>query len=46
MDLSIAATKKKPFYCNDNKITEIEIIDSNNSCTAYIILYELIDSIL
>ena len=34
---------KETFYCNDNKITEFEIIDSKNSSTAYVILYELID---
>ena len=33
----------KTSYCNDNKITEFEIIDSENSSTAYVILYELID---
>ena len=33
---------KKAFYSNDNTITEFEIIDSKNSSTAYIILYELI----
>ena len=31
------------FYCNDNTITEFEIIDSKNFSTAYVILYELID---
>ena len=34
---------KKTFYRNDNKITEFEIIDSKNSSTAYVILYELVD---
>ena len=34
---------KKTFYCNDNTITEFGIIDSKNSSTAYVILYELID---
>ena len=38
--LSIVA---KTFYCNDNKITEFEIIDSKNTSIAYVILYELID---
>ena len=38
--LSIVA---KTFYCNDNTIAEFEIIDSKNSSTAYVILYELID---
>ena len=35
--------KNPAFYCNDNKITEFEIIDSKISSTAYVILYELID---
>ena len=35
---------KKTFYSNDNTITEFKIIDSKNSSTAYVILYELIDS--
>ena len=30
-------------YCNDNKMTEFEIIDSKNSSTVYDILNELID---
>ena len=34
---------KKNFYCNDNTITEFEIIDSKHSSTAYVILYELVD---
>ena len=33
----------KKFYCNNNKITQFEIIDSKNSSTAYVILYELTD---
>ena len=33
----------KKIHCNDNKITEFEIIDSKNSSTAYVILYEVID---
>ena len=40
LHLSIIAKK---FYCNDNTITEFGIIDSKNSSTAYVILYELID---
>ena len=35
---------KKTFYCNDHTITELGIIDSKNSYTAYVILYELIDT--
>ena len=35
---------KKTFYCNDHTITEFGIIDSKNSSTAYVILYELIDT--
>ena len=34
---------KKTFYCNDHTITEFGIIDSKDSSTAYVILYELID---
>ena len=34
---------KKKFYCNDNTITEFEIIDSKNSSTTCVILYESID---
>ena len=34
---------KKTFYCTDNTITDFGIIDSKNSSTAYVILYELID---
>ena len=33
----------KTFYCNDHTITEFGIIDSKNSSTAYVILYELIN---
>ena len=35
---------KKTFYCNDHTITEFGIIDSKISSTAYVILYELIDT--
>ena len=35
---------KKTFYCNDHTITEFGIVDSKNSSTAYVILYELIDT--
>ena len=35
--------QKNPLYCNDNKIMKFEIIDSKNSSTEYVILYELID---
>ena len=35
---------KNTFYCNDHTITEFGIIDSKNSSTAYVILYELIDT--
>ena len=27
---------KGTFYCNDSKITELEIIDNKNSSTAYV----------
>ena len=40
--LSIVAKNK--FYCNDPTITEFEIVDSKNSFTAYVIIYELIDT--
>ena len=33
---------KKAFYCNDNKITEFEMIDTKNSSTAYVLMYQLI----
>ena len=35
---------EKTFYCNDDKIMEIDTIHSKNSSTAYVILYELIDT--
>ena len=35
---------KKTFYCNDHTIMEFGIIESKNSSTAYVILYELIDT--
>ena len=35
---------KKGFYSNDHTITQFGIIDSKNSSTAYVILYELIDT--
>ena len=34
----------KTFYCNDHTITEFGNIDNKNSSTAYVILYELIDT--
>ena len=40
LHLSIVA---KNFYCNDHTTTKFRIIDSKNSSTAYVILYELID---
>ena len=33
---------KRTFYCNDSKITEFEMIDTKNSSTAYVVMYELI----
>ena len=36
---------KKTVYWNDHTITEFGIIDSKNSPTAYVILYELVDMI-
>ena len=41
LHLSIVA---KTIYCNDHTITEFGIIDSKNSSTAYVTLYELIDT--
>ena len=35
---------KKTFYCNDHTITEFGITDNKNSSTAYVILYEMIDT--
>ena len=35
---------KKTFYYNDHTLTEFGIIDSKNSSTAYVILYELTDT--
>ena len=35
---------KKTFYCNDHIFTEFGIIDSRTSSTAFVILYELIDT--
>ena len=35
---------KKTLYCNDHTIAEFGIIDSKYSSTAYVILYELIDT--
>ena len=35
---------KITFYCNDNTITQFGITDNKNSSTAYVILYELIDT--
>ena len=42
LHLSIVA--KKTFYCNDHTNTQFGIIDSKNSSTAYVILYELTDT--
>ena len=33
---------QKTFYCNDSKITKFEMIDTKNSSTAYVVMYELI----
>ena len=40
---SIKCCKKTTFYCNDHTITQFGITDKNSS-TAYVILYELIDT--
>ena len=34
---------KKTFYCNDIKITEFDMIETKNSSTAYVLLYEFIN---
>ena len=33
---------KITFYCNDSKITEFEMIDTKNACTAYVAMFKLI----
>ena len=33
---------KYVFYCNDNKITEFDMINTKNSSTAYVVIYKLI----
>ena len=33
---------KSTFYCNDSKITEFKTIDTQNSSTAYVVMYKLI----
>ena len=33
---------KRTFYCNDGKITELEMIDTKNSSTAYVVIYKSI----
>ena len=33
---------KNTFYCNDSKITELKMIDTKNSSTAYVVMYKLI----
>ena len=32
----------RTFYCNDNKITEFDMIKTKNSSTAYVVIYKLI----
>ena len=32
----------RTFYCNDNKITEFDMINTKNSSTAYVVIYKLI----
>ena len=34
--LSLSTVEKKPFYCNDSKIAEFEMIDTKHSFTAYV----------
>ena len=33
---------QKTLYCNDSKITKFEMIETKNSSTAYVVMYELI----
>ena len=33
---------KRTFYCNDSNITKLEMIDTKNSSTAYVVMYKLI----
>ena len=35
---SINCCKKETFYCNDSKITDFEMIDTQNSFTAYVVM--------
>ena len=30
---------KRTFYCNDSKITEFEMIDTQNSSAAYVVMH-------
>ena len=39
---SIHWCKNKSFYCNDSKITEFEMIDTENPFTAYVVMYKFI----
>ena len=39
---SIYILQPRTFYCNDSKITELEMIDTKNSSTSYVVMYELI----
>ena len=31
----------RTFYCNDNKITEFDMINTKNSSTAYVVIYKI-----
>ena len=33
---------KRTFYCNDSKIMELKMVDTKNSSTAYVVMYNLI----
>ena len=33
---------KRTFYCNDNKITEFDMVETQTSFAAYVVIYELI----
>ena len=40
--ITLLLNSRKVFYCNDSRITELNINDTHNSSTAYILLYILI----
>ena len=42
MSLWMFTISSRTFYCNDSKITELEMIDTKNPSTAYVAMYKLI----